>query len=454
MSKQRGKVYNLTDSHFTPLPERVLITSVCRDVYGSNSNGNSPSVLTPNGFQDGFGEYTTHLPAEEKFSTNQKCYGLSFLEANVEGPTYLQYPYYRDILTCLASGNYDVLCISAYTWSLPWAKELAERAKKDYGVREVWLGGYAVMTDDPEMNQYFDRLFWGYSESNLNQAIGKGEIELDEIKHPDLITKAFFLGRKSNVGHILFQRGCPNQCSYCADPVFQAGGEKPLSIRQIEAILDYYKENGIHSIYISNQNTDLFSKKGSMVLDALWERSMSLGMLTSFRTLNTLGHDGIKKLHEKGLKFLLLGLESLNDVNLIKTKRKAETNEMYGIMKLLQDLRIIVTTTYMICFEDDTPETIREAKKIMINELGVTVCLFNITMPLPSTPMYWEYKKRNLIYDWDWSHWTGNHLVWRHPTISKEQARELLEEMRAEVNSPRYNGNIQAILNSRQGSLM
>lgn len=176
---------------------------------------------------------------------------------------------------------------------------------------------------------------------------------------------------------------------------------------------------------------------------------MTYGMLTSFRTLNTLKADGIKMLHDKGLKFLLLGLESLNDVNLRKTKRKADINEMYHTMKLLQDLRIIITTTYMICFQDDTEVSIRNAKRMIIDELGVAVCLFNITMPLPGTPMYWEYKKNNMICDWDWSHWTGNYLVWKHPVIAPEQAKELLAEMRSEVNSPRFNSNNRTIVDSR-----
>jgi pyruvate-formate lyase-activating enzyme len=447
--EQKGKVVMLRNNDFTPAPERVLITNVCRDLSYDGNGRKVPSVLTPNGFQDGFGEYSTHLPDEYKFYTNQPCYGLSFLEANVVGPTYLHYPYRHELEMHLSSGRYDVLCISAYTWSLPWAMELAERAKRDYGIREVWLGGYAVMTDDPLMSRYFDRLFWGYSESTLNQAIGKGALKINELKHPDLTTKAYFLGRHSNVGHVIFRRGCPNRCTYCADPVFHPGGESCLSLTAIEEILDSYKSSGINSIYISNQDTRILDRYGSSILDAMRTRGMRFGMLTSFPSLLAKGLDGIKELHDKGLVFLLLGLESLNETNLEKTKRRAKVKMMYDTLKLLKELRIIVTTTYMICFEDDTEETIREAKNKMIHELGVTVNLFNITMPLPATPMYWDYKNKGLITDWDWARWTGNYLVWKHPTISSRGAEELLGELRAEVNSPVYNPNVRALWEGR-----
>lgn len=86
---------------------------------------------------------------------------------------------------------------------------------------------------------------------------------------------------------------------------------------------------------------------------------MRFGMLTSFRELSYKGLDEIKRLHDKGMTFLLLGLESLNDLNLIRTERKARFKEMYDILMLLQKLRVIITTTYMICFENDTAQTIR-----------------------------------------------------------------------------------------------
>lgn len=450
--EQRGRVFFLRNENFNPIPERVLITSVCYDASIDGENFELPSSITSNSFQDGFGEYSTNLPEKYKFHTNQRCYGLSFLEANVKGPTYLQYPCSADLEKHLASGHYDILAISAisaYTWSLPWAIGVAQRAKTRYGFKEAWLGGYAVMTDETAITRYFDRLFWGYSESNLNLTISGSPIPTKKIKHPDLTTRVNFLGKESVIGHIIFQRGCPNKCSYCADPVFQPGGETSLSFESIEEILYFYQQKGIRSIYFSNQNTNLFTHTGRRIVDSMYTKGMRFGMLTSFRSLSVKGTDGIRMLHDKGLHFLLVGLELLNDYNLIKTQRRVRYREMYDILKILQDLKITVTATYMICFEDDTPETIREAKRKMINDLGITVCLFNITMPLPSTPMYWAYKRNQLIFDWNWTHWTGNHLVWKHPCISPDQARELLFELRAEVNSPDFNPNVKIIWDSR-----
>lgn len=451
--KQKGKVVLLNKTFFTPRAERVLITSVCKDVYKDDSELERPSSVGFNGYQDGFGEYATHLPENYKFFTNQRSYGLSFLESNVKGPTYMQYPLWTELEYEIASGQYDVLCISAYTWSLSWAIETARMAKEKYGFKEVWLGGYAVMTDEPEINSVFDRLFWGYSESSLNEAIGQEGKEIEDIRHPDLTTEGYFLGKKTISGHVLSRRGCPNKCSYCADPVFQPGGEKSLSFEHVKKIIDLYHDKGIRSIYFSNQDTNLHEPIGKRLVDYMYKKGMHFGILTSFKSLSLEGKDGIIKLHEKGLNFILLGLESLNDTNLIKNERRIRYKEMIDTLKFLQNLKVIITSTYMICFEDDTPQTIREAKKKIMKDLGISVCLFNITMPLPGTPMYWDYKKRDLIFDWNWNRWNGNHLVWKHPTINPVQARELLAEMRSEVNSPEFNPNVSMIWNSRKSEM-
>jgi pyruvate-formate lyase-activating enzyme len=447
---QKGRAVDHWGSAYTPRPDQVLITTVCRgSSVEIDPSEEVPSSISSDGYQDGFGEYTTHIPIDFKFYTKQPDYGMRFLAANVPGPRYLQYPEYRTLIGELESGRYTVLGISAYTWSLPWAIALAKLARERYGIREVWLGGYAVMTDELSIPKTFSRTFWGYSESALNMALGGPSFPIDSIVHPDLTTRATFLGKESHVGHLLSQRGCPNKCNYCADPVFQPGGEDALSFEAMDKILSTYEQNGIRSLYFSNQNTNLFSKTGDSVLTNLHSRKMKFGMLTSFRTLNSLGTAGIERLYDKGLNFVLLGLESLNAENLRKTGRRAAVKEMLDVLQLLRTLRVIITTTYMICFEDDTVDTIRQAKQIMMNELGITVSLFNITMPLPGTPMYLKYKASNLIFDLNWRHWTGNHLVWRHPVISPSLARDLLAEMRSEVNSPIHNANIREITEKR-----
>jgi hypothetical protein len=63
---QKSKVIvNGGQTEFIPPPDRILITSVCLDIDRDNRN-EMPSSINRRGFQDGFGEYSTHLP--EKYN--------------------------------------------------------------------------------------------------------------------------------------------------------------------------------------------------------------------------------------------------------------------------------------------------------------------------------------------------------------------------------------------------
>ena len=43
-----------------------------------------------------------------------------------------------------------------------------------------------------------------------------------------------------------------------------------------------------------------------------------------------------------------------------------------------------------------------------------------ILTPFPGTPFYDRIVAEGRIVDGDWEHYTGSNLVWRHPSLSKE----------------------------------
>jgi hypothetical protein len=58
---------------------------------------------------------------------------------------------------------------------------------------------------------------------------------------------------------------------------------------------------------------------------------------------------------------------------------------------------------------------------------------------MPGTPFFDDLHRRGLINDWDFRRWTGGYLVWKHPTIAPEEARELVREMDRAINTPLHN---------------
>jgi hypothetical protein len=53
-----------------------------------------------------------------------------------------------------------------------------------------------------------------------------------------------------------------------------------------------------------------------------------------------------------------------------------------------------------------------------------------ILTPFPGTEVYKKARQEGTIFDHDWEHYTGAKLVWRHPTMSKEQIEDLYVKFR------------------------
>jgi hypothetical protein len=440
--RRSGWVEYINKTGYTPRPEEVLFTTAPRDIYADEGYDGDIPCITEDGRLDWFAHHPLAYPEEYQPSVKSRSYEVAFLSANVPGPTYLELPLQAEIEDALASGQFKVLAISAYTWMMPWALKLAERARQEYGIREVWLGGYGVMTPEPRIREVFDRLFWGYGESTFREALGMSPIKPAEIEHPLLINESTYLAHKIKIGHLFYERGCTQRCTFCADPVFQPGGEPPFSVENVRKVLERYKEEGVVTVHLVNQDVRPFGKVGRQIIELLHEFGLPFTMMTSFQALTARGLDGMKWLADRGLTMAQLGVESLDDTNLTQAQKSTNFTHIHDTVRQMNDLRIRLSATYIICFENDTPESIRKAKQLLGN-LGPIYTYFSILQPMPGTPLYYDMLRRNLINDWDFRRWTGGYLVWKHPVIQPDEARDLVREMDLAINTPQCNKRLQ-----------
>ncbi|MEA2666803.1 MAG: hypothetical protein QOI11_3747, partial [Candidatus Eremiobacteraeota bacterium] len=289
-----GFIDPVNKSDYVPRPQEVLFTTSPRDIYADEGYTGDIPCITEDGRQDWFAHHPLAIPEEHQPSVKSRSYDVAFLEKNVPGPTYLEFVLQREIDEHLASGQFKVLAITAYTWMIPWALKMAERARKEYGVREVWLGGYGVMTPEPRIRELFDRLFWGYGEGLFSEAIGLPHISPAQVKHPLLINESMYLAHKIKIGHLFWERGCTQRCTFCADPVFQPGGEPVFSIDTVREVLQQYKAEGVASVHLVNQDVRPFKEVGRQVIELLYELGLPFTMMTSFLALTAKGTEGLK----------------------------------------------------------------------------------------------------------------------------------------------------------------
>lgn len=352
--------------------------------------------------------------------------GLHFLKKNFpDDVVVLEYPtwdqYYKEI-----EKKYEIIGISFHTYTASSAIKMAKIAKAK-GTMETWAGNYGAMT--PGIEEYFDKIFIGTFEERLSNILGK---QLPFIRHPELYTYHTISGLRSfvkrKVGLIFSSRGCSMDCNFCPTPHFEPKVSY-IEMDELKRILDIYYLNNISHLHITDE-TFLYNKKHS---EQLIQETVKRGLPWSFLTRADLVRGKIKEFKKQGMMWVGIGIESLNDKNLEK-QNKGESLDV--LMEVIDEAKINdlpLWGTYMIGYEDDTFESVREEIE-KLRKLNLLSIQFAVFTPFPGTKL-WDQLK-NKIFDYDWDHYDHMQLVWRHPKIEPQKMLELFDLAHKRVNRP------------------
>ncbi|MFX1516965.1 MAG: B12-binding domain-containing radical SAM protein [Promethearchaeota archaeon] len=356
--------------------------------------------------------------------------GTKFIKENVPGVELLEYPSTQEFKSALLQ-DYDVVALSFRTYQLPDAIGMAKIAQ-EYGVPEVWGGGWGSMT--PGVNRHFDRVIIGPGENAMREILGFKP--LPYFHHPIFINKGRILFKRVKVGCLFTARGCNKGCRYCASPRF-IRGRIFTPIEEIKRVLNIYQKEGVKYVLIYDENFSLDEDRVWTVINLLSERDLLWFCLT--RADDLLGR--VERLRNKGFIGALTGIESLRDENLRSWRKHEKSDQIVQMIKEMNDNCCYTLGTYIFCAENDTLKSMREDIE-RLSSLEIPSVMPCILTPFPGTPLFEKFKSR--IIDWNWRHWDDGHLVWNHPDVSPRQAQDILFECAKTCNS--MFGNIIFIL--------
>jgi len=355
-----------------------------------------------------------------------QSFGLRFLKQNIPELEIMEFPTWDEYQRKLEEG-WDVVGLSFYLSETYEALEMVEAARKAE-VGQVWAGNYGALT--PEIQEKFDKIFVGYAEDQLAPYFGR---KIKDIIHPPLIEYLNTpFGIKLNVYGILFTtRGCPVGCKFCQTPVF-CSKPKIISLESIEKVISYYKKNNINVVLIEDENFGCNRKHADRVVDLLDKYGMVWGCMARADYLvgkidewaemrRTRSRDKVA-----GFGGAAIGIENLHQERLDDIKKKEGTEDILEAVRKLQKHGFGTVGYYMICFEDDTVESLKkDIPKLAALKLDITqICVLT---PLPQTPMWKEIEEKYGITDKDWHHYDGKYLVWNHPNIKPEEIPGILD---------------------------
>jgi len=220
--------------------------------------------------------------------------------------------------------------------------------------------------------------------------------DLDEIKIDwslvDMQKCVFNIPGKNIRGFIyLTSRGCPHDCSFCYNKIFNKRRWRTHSMERVVSDIGELKEGqGIKTVAFMDDHFFVNKNRSFEILSKLKE--MDISCAEFLLRVDEITEDSVKKLHELGVKRIFVGVESGND-RVLSLMNKNTTRKMilerFAILSKYKD--IAVNSAMIIGYPTETLKEIYDSIDlgIKLSEMipGIVVT-YQTFLPYPGTAAY------------------------------------------------------------------
>ena len=217
-------------------------------------------------------------------------------------------------------------------------------------------------------------------------------------------------------------RGCPFNCSFCS--IINVQGKK-MRHRSPEAIERAVRENSKRGIDYYFFTDDNFSRNPCW--EAIFDRLIRLREEEGVKVDFMMQVDAlawkiprfVEKAARAGSSQIFLGMESIRAANLKaagKTQNKAA--EYRRMIDTWHKAGIACHVGYILGFPDDTPESIAEDVRDLLEVLEVDQASFFMLTPIPGSMDHLEMVRNRIPVDADPGNYDSFHPVMRHPRMT------------------------------------
>lgn len=156
--------------------------------------------------------------------------------------------------------------------------------------------------------------------------------------------------------------------------------------------------------------------------------------------INALSQDEYDLMAKAGFRFVLFGLESVNQHTLDKLQKSLKVEQIAEGFKMAKKAGLEPHVTTMVGYpwetKKDAEETINFARE-MFRKGYLDTLQATIVVPYPGTPMFEEAKKNGWLLTEDWDRYDMRESVWRSP-VTGEDVKRLTQGLYKAALNPRF----------------
>lgn len=208
------------------------------------------------------------------------------------------------------------------------------------------------------------------------------------------------LMKRDNFGLVMFSRGCPYKCEFCASPslwTYKVRFRTPQDMaNEIQAI---HREYDTRYFSFEDDTFTLNRKRVMQLMDAFIERG--LNKVPGFRwTANTrpdrVDEELLAKMKEAGCAAVAIGVEFGSPRMLEKMQKAFTADDARRAVKMIKEAGLISSGQFLVGMPTETPEEMWKTIELA-DELEVDSVMLSVATPLPATPLHEEAKRFGLI---------------------------------------------------------
>jgi radical SAM superfamily enzyme YgiQ (UPF0313 family) len=338
----------------------------------------------------------------------------------------------------------------------PRAYEIADQFRAR-GVK-VCLGGTHATYCPEEAKQHADAVVKFEADEIWPHVIHdfeKGELQpfyemgpyptMESYPHPriDLLPHGCYMTNQC----IQTTRGCHFDCEFCSVSPFNGKSSRRRPVEEVIAEIQRIKEWRRNQLVDKMVRGPVWHRIGTAlrVLSGLEDgtifafvddlhnsnRDYCKKLWTALKELNIkwgaqctlfLGSEPemVKLAAESGCVAMFVGMESINEDVLAEMNKPFNQEKKYADqIQCFHDHGIMVNPGIIFGSDSDDESVFENTVEFLI-KCRVELAYINISTPLPGTALFERMKAEGRIFDWDWSHYDGKHVVYYPKRITPE----------------------------------